>query len=80
MGRLMSVLMVRSRVKRESAAELEAAAKAMFSALEEAQPEGVRYASCRLPDGVTYVALLELEDPANNPLVSLPAFNAFQDT
>ena len=75
----MSVMLVRSRVKRESAAEVEAAARAMFSAIEEAQPAGVRYASCRLPDGVTYVALLELEDPANNPLVGLPAFRAFQD-
>ena len=50
----------------------------MFAAIEQAQPPGVRYASCGLPDGVTYVAMLALENPAANPLVEIPAFNEFQ--
>jgi hypothetical protein len=75
----MSVLMVRSKVKAESAAEVEAAVTKMFSAIEEARPQGVRYTSCRLPDGVTYVALLELEDGVDNPLPNLPAFREFQE-
>ena len=75
----MNVLMVRSRVKADSAAEVEAAVAKMFAAIEQAQPPGVRYASCRLPDGVTYVAMLALENPAANPLVEVPAFTEFQE-
>jgi hypothetical protein len=75
----MGLLMVRAKVKADDAAEVEAAAKTMFSALEDAQPQGVRYTSCRLPDGETFVALLELEEGMENPLPSIPAFVEFQD-
>lgn len=74
----MNILMVRSRVKAEHVAELEAAVKQVFIALEKAQPGGIRYTSCRLPDGVTYVAVLELDEGVNNPLPSLLEFQAFQ--
>jgi hypothetical protein len=74
----MSMLMVRSKVKPESVAELDAAAKAMFAGLEQAQPRGVRYMSTRLPDGVTYVALLQIEDGVDNPLPQIAAFREFQ--
>jgi hypothetical protein len=73
----MGLMMVRAKVKAENAAEVEAAAKTMFSALEDAQPQGVRYTSCRLPDGETFVALLELEGMENPP--SIPAFVEFQE-
>lgn len=46
----MSVLMVRSIVKEESVPQVEAAAQKVFSALEQAQPKGIRYASCKLAD------------------------------
>ena len=72
------MMMVRARVKAENADEVEAAAKTMFSALEDAQPQGVRYTSSRLPDGETFVALLELEG-TDNPLPSIPAFVEFQE-
>ena len=49
----MNVLMVRSKIEAEHVTELEAAAKHMFAALQQTQPSGIRYASCRLPDGVT---------------------------
>ena len=75
----MSVVMVRSTIKAEKTADMEAAAKEMFAAIDQAAPHGVRYASCRLPDGVTYVALLQLDDGADNPLAALPAFQRFQD-
>jgi quinol monooxygenase YgiN len=75
----MSVRMVRAKIKADKAAELENAAKEMFTAIEAAQPQGVRYASCKLPDGVTYVILLELDDDENNPLSSVPAFRDFQE-
>jgi len=75
----MSVRLVRAKIKADKAAELEKAAKEMFTAIEAAQPQGVRYASCKLPDGVTYVILLGLDDDENNPLFSVPAFRDFQE-
>lgn len=75
----MNVMMVRSRVKVENIADVEAAVRTMFSAIEESQPQGVRYSSCKLPDGVTFVAFLELDDGVDNPLPKLPAFREFQE-
>jgi len=51
----------------------------MFIAIEAAQPEGVRYGSCKQADGVTYVILLSLDDDENNPLGAVPAFRDFQE-
>ena len=75
----MSVRMIRAKIKADKTAELEKAVKEMFTAIEAAQPQGVRYASCKLADGVTYVILLELDDDENNPLVAVPAFRDFQE-
>jgi hypothetical protein len=74
----MSVLMVRSKVKTENVGEVEAAVQRLFAAIQQAQPHGIRYASCRLADGVTYVATLELDDGVENPLPALPEFREFQ--
>jgi hypothetical protein len=74
----MNVMMLRAKVRAESVAEVEAAATSMFAAIDAAQPQGVRYASCRLPDGVTFVVLLALEDGTDNPLAAVPAFTEFQ--
>lgn len=75
----MSVRMVRAKIKPGKTGELEKAAKEMFTAIEAAQPPGVHYASCKLPDGVTYVILLGLDDDENNPLFAVPAFTGFQE-
>jgi hypothetical protein len=54
---------VRSRVKTEGVSEVEAALEKAFSAIADAQPEGVRYASNKAGDGATFVALgLETEE------------------
>jgi hypothetical protein len=71
--------MIRSKVKPDSIADVEAAVAKMFSAIEEARPKGVRYASTKLEDGVTFVALLHLDDGVDNPLPALPAFAEFQE-
>ena len=76
----MSILMVRSKVKATHVTEVEAGIKHLFEALQQVQPEGIRYASCRLADGVTYVALLEIDEGVDNPLPTLPEFQAFQET
>ena len=75
----MSVLTVRARLKEEHVAEAEAAVKRMFAAIEREGVEGIRYASIRLEDGVTFLALLELADGAENPLLDLPEARAFYE-
>ena len=70
--------MVRSEVKPESVAEVEAAVEKMFAAIEQAQPAGFRYASCKLSDGVTFVAFLELTEGVENPLPALAEFRGSQ--
>ncbi|MFF2999626.1 hypothetical protein ACFVTC_34555 [Streptomyces sp. NPDC057950] len=74
----MTVLMVRATVKPECVDELEAALRKMFTAIEGARPKGVRYASYRLPDGVTYLAELEIADGIENPLPGIREFREFQ--
>ena len=75
----MKVQMVRARVKATAVTEIEAAGQHLFAALELAQPQGIRYTTCRLPDGVTYVSLLEIDDGVDNPLPAMPEARAFQE-
>jgi hypothetical protein len=75
----MRLMMVRAKIKAESIDEIEAAGRKLFSAIEREQLQGIRYASCRLPDGVTYLNLLELEDGIENPLPALPEAKEFQE-
>jgi hypothetical protein len=74
----MNVMMLRAEVKPESVADVEATVAKMFAAIEQARPEGVRYASCRLAGGATFVILLQLADGIENPLPSVPEFKEFQ--
>ena len=76
----MHVRTVRATVKPDSAPEAEAATRRMFAALTETRPVGVQYASCKLADGVTFVAVLALDDPATNPLPAIPGWVAFQES
>ena len=75
----MTVMMIRATVRTESVPEVEAGAREVFSAIAEAQPTGVRYASRKLPDGVTFVAILEIDDGIDNPLPTVLAFRKFQE-
>ena len=70
----MSVLMVQSKIKAERVADVQAAVKKMIVGLDAAQPEGTRYASLLLPDGETFVALLQVDDGVANPLPDLPEY------
>jgi hypothetical protein len=74
----MSVITIRAKMREERVADVEAGVKRVLAALEREQIEGVRYASFRLADGVTFLALLEIEDEADNPLLGLPEFQEFQ--
>jgi hypothetical protein len=73
----MSVHMVQAKIKAESVTDVQAAAKKVFAAINAAQPEGIQYASCLLPDGETFVALLQVDDGVENPLPGFPEFREF---
>jgi hypothetical protein len=73
----MGLMMVRAKINVDSIDEIESAGRKLFSAIEREQLQGIRYASCRLPDGVTYLNLLQLEDGIQNPLPALPEGKEF---
>lgn len=73
----MSTIQIRAKVRDDAVTEVEAAATAMFAAIEAAAPSGVRYGSAKLADGVTFVVTLHL-DGEDNPLAAIPEFNRFQ--
>lgn len=75
----MKVVMVRAKVKDAHVAEIEAAGERLFAALDREQPQGIRYTTCRLPDGVTYVNLIAVDDGVDNPLLAVPEARAFQE-
>lgn len=76
----MTVMTIRANVQREQAGVVESTAKAMFAAINQAQPQGVRYTSYRVGDGATYLVLLELQDGVvENPLPGIGAFRSFQE-
>jgi hypothetical protein len=69
--------MVQAKIKRESVTDVRTGAEKMFAAVDAAQPEGIRYASCLLPDGETFVALLQVDEGVENPLPGFPEFQDF---
>ena len=74
----MHYVMVRYRVKPGRAEEHEALARAVYEELSHARPAGLRYATFKLPDGVSFVALSAWEgENGNAPLTELPAFKRF---
>jgi hypothetical protein len=75
----MSVLMAQAKIKPEGVADVQAATKKMFAAINAADPEGIRYASVLLPDGETFVALLQVDDGVENPIPGLPEFRELQE-
>jgi len=74
----MERLMVRYRVKAERAAENERYIAQVFEQLKRERPAGVRYASFKLDDGVSFIHIVSREAAdGRNPLVELSAFKAF---
>ena len=74
----MSALIIRSAVKADAVGEVDAAIEQLFAAIKESQPSGVRYASCKLSDGVIYLALLELDEGIDNPCPLSPSSGIFR--
>ena len=70
-------VIVRYTVKPGRADENEKLVRAVYEELHETKPEGLRYATLRLDDGVSFVHLAESEADTS-PLTEVPAFKAFQ--
>ena len=70
--------MVSYKLKPDRVAENERLAAAVYDALAQARPAGLRYATFRLEDGVSFVHIVSHDEPdGSNALTSLPAFKAF---
>lgn len=74
----MATVIVRYKVKTDKADENIAYIEAVFEALQESAPDGIRYTSMVAEDGVsfTHIASIETTD-GSNPLPELPEFQAF---
>ena len=68
---------IRYRVKPDQAEKNEALVRAVYDELRETGPEGLRYATLKLPDGVSFVHIAEVQD-GKNPLGDVAAFQRFQ--
>lgn len=70
--------MVSYKLKADQVGENERLSKAVFEALHAARPPGLRYATFRLADGVSFVHLVSHEEADGaNALTALPEFKAF---
>lgn len=74
----MASTMVRYRVKPERAEENVALVHAVYAELARKQPEGLHYATFRLPDGVSFLHLVVETDEPGRILGTVDAFGAFQ--
>jgi hypothetical protein len=76
-GLLMRQVMVRYRVKPDRADENEELVRAVYEELHREEPEGLRYMTFRLDDGVSFVHIAESAGE-NSPLTGLASFKEFQ--
>jgi hypothetical protein len=70
-------VIVRYRTRPEAAEENQRLVEGVFAELAAADPGGLRYATFRLADGVTFVHVAQVEGEVN-PLSSTAAFAEFQ--
>ena len=76
----MNQVMVRYKVKPEQAARNEELVRQVYDDLHRAAPDGLRYATFVLEDGVSFVHVAVIEtDDGRNPLMDVAAFRAFQE-
>jgi len=72
----MKRVMVRYRVKPDRVEENVTKVRAVYDELAQTKPVGLRYATFRLPDGVSFIHFAEV-DGDTNPLQQVAAFKAF---
>jgi len=73
----MKTVMVRYKLKPESAAENERLIKQVFMQLARDKPERMRYQVFKQADGLSFVHVSAFDHPDGNPLTQLEAFKAF---
>jgi hypothetical protein len=73
----MSSSMVRYKVRPDWADENVALVQAVYAQLDEERPEGIHYATFRLPDGVSFMHIVVDSDQPGRILGELAAFKAF---
>ena len=73
----MRQVMVQYTTRADRADENAQLIREVFESLRKSAPAGITYASYRLDDGVSFVHIASIDDPANNPLQNLAAFKAF---
>jgi hypothetical protein len=73
----MRQVMVRYKVKPDRAEENEQLVRAVYDELAATGPAGLRYATFRLDDGVSFVHIATVEGE-RNPLAEVEAFTRFQ--
>jgi hypothetical protein len=71
-------VMVRYKVKPDRVAENEELVRAVYDELHRSQLAGIRYATFKLDDGVSFVHLASTEE-GHNPLSQVKAFQKFQE-
>jgi hypothetical protein len=72
--------MVRYRVKPDQAETNAQLVRAVYAELADTKPEGIRYATFRMEDGVTFIHVARLDAPeGENPLNDLAAFQRFTE-
>jgi hypothetical protein len=74
----MASTMVRYKVRPERADENVALVEAVYAELARERPEGLRYATFRFPDGVSFVHVVIETDQPGRILGRLGSFQAFQ--
>jgi hypothetical protein len=72
----MRQVMVRYKVKPDQVEANEELVRAVYEELDRTKPAGLRYATFKLEDGVSFVHMAIHDDP--NPLPGLAAFKEFQ--
>ncbi|MEO6420378.1 MAG: hypothetical protein ABIP39_13260 [Polyangiaceae bacterium] len=74
----MRTVMVRYKTAEAHAEANAALVRSVFDELRSRAPSRLRYATYRLPDGITFVHIATLDAQGDNPLTALPAFEEFQ--
>lgn len=76
----MKRVIVRYKVKENRAEENIGFIQAVFNKLNETKPEGLRYVSFQLDDGLSFVHIASIETgDGSNPLSALAEFDAFTE-
>jgi hypothetical protein len=75
----MQHVIVQYRVHPDRAEENEALVRDVYAGLQELAPDGLRYATYVLPDGVTFVHVAHHAGEDASPLSGIAAFRRFQE-